>query len=1300
MRPAIAKIALCCLGLCLTVSKSAAVTPPSPGVETPAGFGKFLARQNRIYLSNLRPSQERGKGPILARAAQQKIILPVILAAYSDRPGVIQPETFTDKLFLSYLTGTMSEYYAEVSSGGFTLEGEVFGWFATSRTQVQYNSGGPLGQTASFPESPEGFVVDAVTAADSQVDFSRFDNDGPDSEPNSGDDDGYVDALIVVHPGGDAANGDQENFWSHTSRLGSHIVETNDPAAGGGFIKIDQYSLAPELVGDGSSDLAAEIGVFCHELGHQLGLIDLYDTGYNSVQAGEGVSYGIGIWGLMGLGINGADSKSPGRPTHFCAWSKLRLGWVDPVHEDEVGELYLAPVGQSAQVVRVWDNDERALSYFLLSYRTRQGFDRDLPAEGLLIWHVDERAFDNNDALLKLVDLEEADGRADLDNGVNTGDAGDAFPGEANNTGFASLTNPSSARNDGLVSDVLVTGIRIEAGQAVFNLSQPSRTGLTVFYDEDGPRQERGFGYGSNLAHGGVIFTAPVDGTLGAISTYFIYDSTDYTVEIYSGADSGSLRCPVSWQSGQAGSSGWRSIVLEGPICLETGDTVVAVVGYTSKGFDDLWPVPYDPTGRPEGRSWVSFSGLGTFEPFEHDLAIRAIMWPGVQAPDAMRLEAGFMPGADSLCFGITFIGERYRLGLPIYNPGFRTLLLSGIEIQGESFSADPVELSIGCGSTLEAGVLFSATTMGKAAGTVTVVPLGDNLEEFTAGLSAEVAGWSVRYDSSDFPGGYESFTESVHGAVAFSMPQSGLLSGIRTFILQDSMKVCLRLWAGVKGGGGHCLVAETQDTLFEKGGWHQVFLPIPVQIDSADTFIADVQYSTPGHKYLKVVPADTARTALYPSYYNMRETEGWLSSSHPVAIRALIIPAESYIGEIVRKKPSAALSKNSLAFGNLTVGKETSRSLWLYNRGTAVLHAALVLTSSSENAWFSLEAETLSIPCADSAFIRINCLAAKPGTETGVLELRTSDDERPILRVPLGANSNRFELAYDEQGHTASAGYNDSIVYGAVVFSTPWGGKLEALGIYLNQPNLRITALVYKNIKGPAQWEDSTEIISQWSDTAAAWQELSLEVPVSFTAGDSFAVVVSLIEPPGGSLLPLSVDHRGEPSGRSWAAKNLSGPWEQLNYDINLRAVMRVSQFDRYPVSGVVLDEMGEGLAEAEVSLVSEKQVYRTWSDSHGIFIFPSVQPGDYSLEGSLEGYSFTAGTVLIDSTVDGLTLTGRRGRPGDLDNDGRVDIFDLIGLLRIISRAEQETGTADLDGSGAVDIFDLIELLKLLSG
>ena len=35
---------------------------------------------------------------------------------------------------------------------------------------------------------------------DGTIDWGQFDNDGPDGIPNSGDDDGFVDVLAVMHP--------------------------------------------------------------------------------------------------------------------------------------------------------------------------------------------------------------------------------------------------------------------------------------------------------------------------------------------------------------------------------------------------------------------------------------------------------------------------------------------------------------------------------------------------------------------------------------------------------------------------------------------------------------------------------------------------------------------------------------------------------------------------------------------------------------------------------------------------------------------------------------------------------------------------------------------------------------------------------------------------------------------------------------------------------------------------------------------------------------------------------------------
>jgi hypothetical protein len=122
----------------------------------------------------------------------------------------------------------------------------------------------------------------------------------------------------------------------------------------------------------------ADISVFCHEFGHMLGLPDLYARPENPGMEGSG------IWSAMANQVGG------GRPQHFCAWSKEKLGWVKPTVLDPTikQKLILGPVEDSPKecykvLVRP-DGSE----YFLLENRRKKGFDTRLPAEGLLIWRV------------------------------------------------------------------------------------------------------------------------------------------------------------------------------------------------------------------------------------------------------------------------------------------------------------------------------------------------------------------------------------------------------------------------------------------------------------------------------------------------------------------------------------------------------------------------------------------------------------------------------------------------------------------------------------------------------------------------------------------------------------------------------------------------------------------------------------------------------------------------------------------------------------------------------------------------
>ena len=64
------------------------------------------------------------------------------------------------------------------------------------------------------------------------------------------------------------------------------------------------------------------IGLFAHELGHSLGLPDLYDT-----DVGNG---GVGTWSAMASSVSGGRPTTSHTPPHYDAWSKAFEGWVKP----------------------------------------------------------------------------------------------------------------------------------------------------------------------------------------------------------------------------------------------------------------------------------------------------------------------------------------------------------------------------------------------------------------------------------------------------------------------------------------------------------------------------------------------------------------------------------------------------------------------------------------------------------------------------------------------------------------------------------------------------------------------------------------------------------------------------------------------------------------------------------------------------------------------------------------------------------------------------------------------------------
>ena len=348
----------------------------------------------------------------------------VVLVDFPDQAMTRSREEL-DELFFStgaLTTGSVKEYFADVSSGLIDLQGQVVGPYRLPLAMSAYANGE---SGIGFPlPSARTMAEDAAKAADADIDFSPYDNDG----------DGFVDAFVVVHAGtGGEVTLDPDHIWSHKWVLAGGELATDTTS-------LFAYLTVPE---------DCRIGVCCHELGHLLfGWPDLYDN--------DSSSSGLGSWCLMAGGSwNGGGDV----PAHPSAWCKADQGWVDVRVQRTTEEVELPDVKDGAVVYRLWKDGAEGEEYFLVENRQRSGYDTDLPSGGLLVYHVDDSLESNTDERHYKVGLVEADARRDLARGVNQGDDGDVFPGSTGNTELTGATNPSTHSFAGVATSVAVTQI-------------------------------------------------------------------------------------------------------------------------------------------------------------------------------------------------------------------------------------------------------------------------------------------------------------------------------------------------------------------------------------------------------------------------------------------------------------------------------------------------------------------------------------------------------------------------------------------------------------------------------------------------------------------------------------------------------------------------------------------------------------------------------------------------------------------------------------------------------------------------
>lgn len=314
-------------------------------------------------------------------------------------------------------TGSSYDYYYQNSGGRFDPTFDIVGPIKVSGNHAEY--GNDRGSTAA-----SRLLAEACRLADSQIDFSIYDQDG----------NGTVDNIFFYFAGHNAAEGGGDDcIWPHQWQLYTQHVGT---ITCDGVSLNTSYACTSEYRGTGST--MAGIGTFTHEFGHVIGLPDFYDADYEE----NGNAAGPGTLSLM---ASGSYNNNGCTPPYLSGFERSMLGWLDLTEWEESGTKTLKPVHENEAYTTPTATDGE---FYVYEYRDGTGWDQYVGGTGVAIYHVDrsaqylsrwERNEVNNYENHECYDLIESSG-----NKWASYNSDKLYPGSTNNREFSSTSTPAA----------------------------------------------------------------------------------------------------------------------------------------------------------------------------------------------------------------------------------------------------------------------------------------------------------------------------------------------------------------------------------------------------------------------------------------------------------------------------------------------------------------------------------------------------------------------------------------------------------------------------------------------------------------------------------------------------------------------------------------------------------------------------------------------------------------------------------------------------------------------------------------
>ena len=275
-------------------------------------------------------------------APKGKIYSLTLLVDFSDKPApvtVSEVEEWLNKEGFNRdgCNGSVRDYYLDVSNGQLDLTNEVYGWYRAKHPKSWYE--GLQGYTGS-----DSLMKEVFAYFDSQVDFSRYDNDK----------DGTTEAINIVYAGAGQTWG--QGLWPH-SGWSDNVVKDG--------VRLTHHQMT-DMPGKFS------IYVFVHESGHMIfGWPDLY---------------WYGDYCTMG---NRANDWNPVAINDFYRADQGWIPFVDITSED-VNNITSLEVTKPGEVCYRYKNPARPDKEGLVwSYIRNTGRNKVLAGSGLLMQHYD-----------------------------------------------------------------------------------------------------------------------------------------------------------------------------------------------------------------------------------------------------------------------------------------------------------------------------------------------------------------------------------------------------------------------------------------------------------------------------------------------------------------------------------------------------------------------------------------------------------------------------------------------------------------------------------------------------------------------------------------------------------------------------------------------------------------------------------------------------------------------------------------------------------------------------------------------